>query len=135
MAMNNERGFTLISVLIALVLLSVGMIALSRTGATVVKAHSSAASRTTALAIARGHMEVLRSQDPRKLESESPVRVDDTGAVDTKGAYTRTVTVTGIEHNLVRVELVVEFPRSTRPVELITMAYVPPVSTSATSSS
>ncbi len=133
--MNNERGFTLISVLIALVLLSVGMMALSRTGATVVKAHAGAAARTTALAIARGHMEVLRSRDPRSLESESPVQVNETGAVDTQGAYTRTVTVTDLDHNLVRVELVVQFPRATQPVELITLAYVPPAATSAETTS
>lgn len=133
--MNGERGFTLISVLIALVLLSVGMTALSRTGATVVKAHTGAAARTTALSIARGHMETLRSRDPRTLQSEMAVKVNERGTVDIQGHYTRRVVVTKLDHNLVRVKLIVDFPRSTQPVELVTLAYVPPSGTAASASS
>lgn len=122
--MKNQSGFTLISVLIALVLISVGLMSVSRAGGEVLKAHAVAGSRTTAVAIARGHMELLRSQPPGTLESEASVYVNESGAPDPAGLYTRSVVVEEMRHNLIWIQVVVEFPRSNRPVELETFAFV-----------
>ena len=63
MAMNR-RGFTLISVMIAVVILAVGVLALSRTLTGAMQANTKAGLRTIALDIARQRMEFLRSQPP-----------------------------------------------------------------------
>jgi Tfp pilus assembly protein PilV len=123
--MKSQSGFSLISVLFALVLLAVGITALARSGAAVVEVHSNTALRTQAIAIARGHMELIRGSDPDELASETAITVDETGRPDVAGKFVRSVTVEDVEHNLVRVEVVVDYPRATQPVQLVTMAYVP----------
>ncbi|NIM49405.1 MAG: hypothetical protein GTN78_01955 [Gemmatimonadales bacterium] len=120
----KEAGFTLISVMIALILLAVGIMALSRAGGEVLAARSAAATRTTAVAIGRAYMETLRSRDPATLSSESAVKVNDTGAADPNGQYTRTVEVESTGENLVRVRVLIDAPRSQEPVELVTLVYV-----------
>lgn len=128
----NEKGFTIISVLIAILLLTVGVTALSKTGATVINAHNSTANRTIALSIGRGHMEVVRSRSPFVLASEPAVAVDEEGHIDTNGDFTREVTLTQVSRNLVEIVVVVSFPRGRLPVELVTLVYVPPAQLSAT---
>lgn len=123
----NTKGFTIISVLVAMVLLSIGVLALSRTTAKVLTVHSDAGARTNALAIARGYMEQVRASDARDLKSVAPVTVDDTGEPDAAGHYTRSLVVTEVEHNLVEVKVTVDFPRFTKPVELVTLAYQRPL--------
>ncbi len=122
--MRSESGFTLISVLIALVLLSIGLMSVSRASSGVLQAHTVAGSRTAAVAIARGHMELIRSQPPGTLESEAPVLVNESGLPDPSGAYTRSVIVEDVRDNLLSIRVVVLFPRSDRPVELHTFAFV-----------
>ncbi len=123
--MKSEGGFTLIAVLVAMVLLSVGVLSLTRTGSAVLVAQSKVASRTTALSIARARMEEIRSRDPGTLQSEPAVQVDEAGVQISGGKYTRSVVVTPENQNLVRVKVVVEFPRSSVPIELVTLAFVP----------
>lgn len=122
--MRNEAGFSMIAVLVAIVLLTVGVMSVSRASGEVFRAHTVAGTRTAAVAIARGHMEVVRSQDPTDLASQAAVRVNERGEVDPNGVYARSVTVEEVRHNLVRIRVVVEFPRSQRPVELETFAFV-----------
>ena len=126
--MTNESGFSLVSVLFALVLLAVGISALARSGAAVVEAHATTAARTQAVAIARGHMELIRGSDPDDLASETAIAVDEAGQPDVNGKFLRSVTVEDVEHNLVMVEVVVDYPRATEPVSLVTMAYIPATS-------
>ena len=128
----NQKGFTIISVLIAILLLTVGVTALAKTGSTVIEAHNSTANRTVALSIGRGHMEVVRSRSPFVLTSEPAVAVNEEGQIDTNGNFTREVTLTQVARNLVEIVVVVNFPRGHLPVELVTLVYIPPAQLSAT---
>ena len=121
---KRNDGFTIISVLVAIVLLSVGILAMSRTGTMAMAAQNAAGFRTTALAIARAHMERVRSRPAADVVSESPVQVDETGAVMTDGRFTRSVEVSTVRHNLKEIIVIVAFPKGTAPVELLTLAYV-----------
>lgn len=127
--MRKEAGFTLISVLIAMVLLSVGIMALARTGGEVIAARNTASIKVNAVAIARGHMERIRAQPPQDVEPESPIRVNGSGKVDGNGPYSRSVQVTMLDPTLMQVKVVVEYPRGRQPVELVTLIYVPPIPT------
>lgn len=122
--MRREDGFTIISVLVAIVMLSVGILALSRSGTQAMAAQTLAGSRTTALAIGRAYMEAVRSRPPAEVLSESAARVDRTGTADPNGAFTRSVVVNNVRHNLKEIRVIVEFPRSKVPIELVTLAYV-----------
>jgi type IV pilus assembly protein PilV len=121
---STRSGFSMVSILIAIVLLAMGVMALSRASAEVFRAHTTSGGRTQALAIARGHMELVRSQPPVDLASEGPVRVDESGVADPAGPYTRSVEVEDVRHNLKRIKVTVAFPRAEQPVEIVTFAFV-----------
>ncbi len=121
---KRNDGFTIISVLVAIVMLSVGILALSRSGTMAMVSQNTAGLRTTALAIARGHMERVRSRPANEVVSESPVQVDETGTVVAGGRFTRSVEVATVRHNLKQIKVIVVFPTGVAPVELITLAYV-----------
>ncbi len=122
--MRHEDGFTILSVLVAIVMLSIGILALSHSGTQAMAAQTLAGNRSTALAIGRTHMEAVRSRQPDQVLSESPIKVDATGTVSPGGVFTRSVVVTDVRHNLKEVWVIVEFPRSRVPVELVTLVYV-----------
>lgn len=122
--MRREDGFTIISVLVAIVMLSVGILALSRSGTQSMAAQTLAGNRSTALSIGRSYMEAVRSRPPDQVVSESAIAVDETGTASPNGAFTRSVFVTVVRHNLKEVRVIVAFPRSRVPVELVTLAYV-----------
>jgi type IV pilus assembly protein PilV len=123
---TNESGFSLVSVLIALTILSVGIMALTRTNFVVLRAQREAASRTTAVAVARAYLEELRGRDAATLASESPVSVDEKGKTDATGVYTRSVEVIDQRPtlSLKRVTVTVTGPRIGAPVRLVTNAFV-----------
>lgn len=124
---KREAGFTLVSVLIAMILLMVGIAALSRTGFETLRAHTAAATRTTALDIARTYMEDLRTRDPGTLQSEGAVVVDETGKVNSSGQYQRSVDVQVLAKNLKQVTVRVRARNLKTPVELVTMTFVPQI--------
>ena len=74
---RDTRGFTLVSVLVALLILTIGLLALARAQALLVSNQTNTANRSTALTIARGYTEVLRSQDPWSLASQPVTTVDE----------------------------------------------------------
>lgn len=121
---RNERGFSLISTLIAVVILAIGILALAKTSAAVVRAGAQAASRTEAVSVARAYMEEVRSRQPAALISEAAVACDREGVPNANGPYTRSVVVTDVASNLKSVRVVVTMPNSSVPVELITLAFV-----------
>lgn len=124
--LRDHAGFGLIEVVVAILLLAVGIMALSRTGSHALSSQTQSAARTTALDIARKHMEELRSRNPATIDSESPVPVDETGAISSKGKFIRWVAVEFVEDNLKSIKVLVRYPRSQTPIELVTLAYVPP---------
>ena len=123
MAMKSESGFSLISVLVAITMFSAGVLALSRTGAEVMRVQTQSSLRSTAVAIARAHMETLRAQDPKDILSESAIKVDGEGKPNNQGSFTRTVNVEDAGRNLKEIRVVVDFPRSGAPIELMTYAF------------
>ncbi len=71
--MRRKDGFMIISVLVAIVMLSIGILALSRSGTQAMAAQTLAGNRSTALAIGRAYMEAVRSRPPAEVLSESAV--------------------------------------------------------------
>ena len=78
--------------------------------------------RTTALDVARAHMEDVKSRDPLTLVAETAVQVNDQGQVDPNGVFTRELTVENAGRNLLEVTVIVTTPRST-PIRLVTWTY------------
>ncbi|MCU0636264.1 MAG: prepilin-type N-terminal cleavage/methylation domain-containing protein [Gemmatimonadaceae bacterium] len=120
-----RRGFTMISMLIALVLLTVGVLALAQANAATVKAGTRSANRGVALAIARGYLEEVRGRDPWGVTNEPATRVNGDGEPNSAGAYQRTLTTTVERTNLLRVRIDVSYPNPTGPVSMETYLYRP----------
>jgi type IV pilus assembly protein PilV len=122
--MKREAGFTLISILVAVVLLSMGVMAVAGTTGAVVAAHTSASTKTVALSIARGYLEEVRGREPADLTTEGAVQVDETGTPSGTGIFMRTMTVNDVARNLKEVRVTVDYPRARVPTELVTLAFV-----------
>lgn len=120
---RTEAGFTLISVMIALVMLTIGLMALAKVETSLVRTQRDTALRDVALSVARSYTEELRSRDPWSLTTEAPIQVDLQGQASPSGALTRSTTVVQDADNLVRITVEVAYPGQTQPVEIITMAY------------
>jgi Tfp pilus assembly protein PilV len=121
--MNTQRtGFTLISVLFALTLLSIGIMALARLQFTITRVAREESSRTTALQLAASYLEEVRARDPWSLANEGPHPVDSTGIVNAGGTFTRQLIVGSINPQLLRVRVAVT-PTQARPVTLETMIF------------
>lgn len=120
-----EKGFTLISVLLAVVMVSVGLIALARTQSGLLASQQNTENRDVATAIAASYMEDLRGRNPATLVSEPPLAVDAEGQPLPSGPFVRTTTVTPDNPNLLRVEVQVAYPRGTQPIALTTLIFAP----------
>lgn len=120
---RREGGFTLVSVMVALGILAIGLLALARAQAAIVQSQGNVANRTVALTIARDYAEVLRSRSPWTLASEAAITVDARGVASPSGAYSRSTTVTVLANNLLQVQVSVTYPRSGVPVDIITLIY------------
>ncbi len=123
MTQRDQRGFTLVSVLVALAILAIGLLALARAQAAIVASQGNVANRTTALTIARDYAEILRSRSPWTLVSEAAVAVDSRGQPAANGPYRRTTNVTVLANNLLQVQILVTYPRSAVPVDITTLIY------------
>ena len=121
--MRKESGFTMISVMMAVAMFGAMVLTMSKTGAAVVEAHRFSSLRGTAVAIARGHLEVIRSSDPADLVSQSAVWVDRYGQPDPGGIFSRSVTVGDEAQNLKSVRVTVDYPQSSVPIELMTLVF------------
>lgn len=117
-----RQGFTMISVLVAVTLLTIGLLALTRTQVAIVSTQANESWRTAGLAAARAYMEEVRARDPWGLTSEGAVTLDATGNVGA-GPLTRTLDVADQGGNLLRVRVRVASTRQTAPVELVTYIY------------
>ncbi len=123
MTPRRRDGFTLISVMMAVMLLTVGLLALGRTQTVLLGAQATAASRTSSLSVARSYMEEVRARDPWVLVSESETRISLDGRVDGSGPLRRALSVDEAQDNLLRVTVTVAGTRSDEPVELVTYVY------------
>lgn len=118
-----DAGYSLVSVVIALLLLSVGVISLSSVLTQSISMQTVMDTRTSALYVAQTHLEFLKSQDPISLASTSAVQVDASGTPDAGGVFSREVTVTDAGRNLIEIVVSVTSPRSNNPIQLVTWVY------------
>ena len=117
-----DAGFGLISVMVAIILLSIGVLSVSQVLTQSVTMQTIVAMRTTGLDIARSYMEEIKGRDPLTLASESAVRVNDRGEADSNGAFTRELTVSSVDLHLDEIVVVVTLPNS-KPIRLLTWIY------------
>ncbi|MGV3709601.1 MAG: prepilin-type N-terminal cleavage/methylation domain-containing protein [Gemmatimonas sp.] len=122
-AARARKGFTLVSMIVALVLLVVGVGALARSSGETLKFQNIAQNRTNAIAIGRAYVETVRTRDPWTIASESSVKVDADGRTSAAGLYSRSMDLVVERQNLVRLTIKVTYPRMTGPVELTTYLY------------
>ncbi len=115
------------SVLVALVMLSVLVVAVGASTITSVSMKTEAKTRATAGSIAAAYLEELKTRDPLTLVTEAPERVDETGQLDPAGSFERSVKVSsGPSPNTRLVEVVVSYPRgsiSRGTLKLVTIIY------------
>ena len=124
-ASTRESGFAMVGLLVAVLLLSVGVVSLMSSAVTAFSMQTDAATRTTALEIASSYMELVKSRDPVLIVSESGVAVDEDGIPVTGGDFVRSVTVDSGGKDLKRIVVTVDFPRAAKPMELVTLVYNP----------
>ena len=117
-----DAGFTLISVMVAIILLSIGITSVSQVLTQSVAMQTIVGMRTTGLDVARSYMEEVRGRDPLTLTSESEVRVNDRGEADSEGRFLRELTVQTVDLHLVEATVIVTLPR-TNPIRLVTWIY------------
>ncbi|WP_075071424.1 type IV pilus modification PilV family protein [Gemmatimonas phototrophica] len=122
-ARRARKGFTLISMMVAMVLLIVGVSALGTANASTITLQTLAQNRTNAIALARSYVEEVRTRDPWLVESEGAVRLNADGVASSTGAYVRTMTVRETRNNLVEIEVRLDYPRATQPVKLTTSLF------------
>jgi type IV pilus assembly protein PilV len=118
-----RRGFTVISMLVAVILLAVGLLSLARSSGQSVTLQMMSQNRTNAISIARSHLEHIRTRNPWVVQSEPAVAVDADGQTSAGGAYKRTVDVQVVRQNLLRIDVKVTYPRGAQPVILSTSLF------------
>jgi Tfp pilus assembly protein PilV len=122
MKRNGEAGFTLISVIMAVVILSIGILALGRSQAMLIRAQATSAQRDVALGIARNYIEEVRSRTAIPA-SEGSTAVDETGTATAGGKYRRSLTIADLGNNLYQATCNVIYPRGPSPVQIVTLIY------------
>ena len=122
-ATSARRGFTLVSMIVAIILLAVGLSSLASANASTIKLQTLAQNRTNAIAIGRAYLEQVRTRDPWMVQSEAPVRLGAEGTPDPGGPYVRTMTVTETRQNLVKIDVGIDYPRASSPVVLTTLLF------------
>ena len=121
-------GFGLISVLVAMVLLAVGVVALSSSSAFLMSMQTDTSIRSTATSIAIAYMEDTKRRPPRALTSEGPTRVDEIGLETDGGLFVRSLTVgeDPSAPDVVKATVEVRYPAGLGRigrVELVTLIY------------
>lgn len=109
--------------IVAIVLLTVGILALGDANVNTIRYQTMAQNRTNAVAIGRAYLEEVRSRNPWSLTSEAAVKVGVDGTAATDAFYTRKMDVTEVRGNLLQIVLTVDYPRAERPVILTTYQY------------
>ena len=117
-----DAGFSLISVMVAIILLSIGVVSVSQVLTQSVMMQTIVAMRTTGLDIARSYMEEVKGRDPLTIASEAAVAVNDRGVEDGNGSFTRELIVESVDLHLDQVVVIITLPRS-NPIRLVTWIY------------
>ncbi len=117
-----DAGMSLISVMVAIILLSIGVVSISQVLTRSVAMQTIVAMRTTGLDVARSYMEEVRGRDPLTITAEAEVRVNERGEVDSDGRFLRELTIQTVDLHLVEATVIVTLPRS-NPIRLVTWIY------------
>ncbi len=126
--MDSERGFGLVSTIVAMVLLGIAVTALSSSGMMALAAHTDSSVRSTATAIAASYLEEVKARRPQTLASESAIKVDADGMDNQSGNFIRSMEVAP-EPELPytkRVTVKVEYPNGLGrmgTIKLVTVIY------------
>jgi Tfp pilus assembly protein PilV len=118
----------MVSVLVAIVLLAIGVVAISASSAFMASLQTDASERARATAIAVTYMEQVKIREPAGIVSEDTVTVDETGATDADGAFLRTLSVIPEPSvtDALRATVEVWYPSGlgrTRTVRMVTVIY------------
>ena len=117
-----DAGMSLISVMVAIILLSIGVTSVSQVLTQSVAMQTIVAMRTTGLDVARSYMEEVRGRDPLTVTAEAEVRVNERGELDSEGRFLRELTIQTVDLHLVEAIVIVTLPRS-NPIRLVTWIY------------
>jgi len=117
-----DAGMSLISVMVAIILLSIGVTSVSQVLTQSVAMQTIVAMRTTGLDVARSYMEEVRGRDPLTVTAEAEVRVNDRGELDSNGRFLRELTIQTVDLHLVEATVIVTLPRS-NAIRLVTWIY------------
>lgn len=125
----SERGFSLITVMIAVVLVAVAVVALSGTTIYVLSMQTESTVRSTASGIAAAYMEDVKTRSVATLASEAETAVNSMGGAPVAGEtnFLRELIVEdGAAPKSKLVTIVVKYPRGRAQmgrVELVTIVY------------
>lgn len=124
---DGRGGFSILSVLIAVVLMGVGVAAVSSTSVYLLSLRTESTVRSTATGLAVTYMEEVKTRPTAGLASESAVNINQQGQTDPDGSFTREMVVgTGPVANSKLVEVTVTYPTGLGrrgEVELVTIVY------------
>lgn len=125
---TSDHGIGMVSVLVAIVLLAIGVVAMSASSAYMVSLQTDASERARATAIAVTYMEEVKMREPATLASEDTVAVNETGAAVGDGAFLRTLTVIPEPSvpDALRATVAVQYPSGfgrTGTVHMVTVIY------------
>ena len=121
--MRDERGFTVLELVIALMLLGVAIFSLAQTAMVATDAQTRSSFRTTAAALAKSYMEEVKTRNPATLADESGTLVNEWGDSDSLAVFTRSLDVDSIGANLTRIIVEVDYPKASAPVVMENIIY------------
>lgn len=119
----KRPGFALLSLMVAVVLLATGVMAIGAANTARLRSQTSSTARSAGLNVARTYLENVRGRDPWGLATEAAQQVDGTGTVRPNGEFTRVLTVSVLQANLLAIEVAVTGPRLSAPIRLVTNVY------------
>lgn len=123
----NNRGSSLVSVIVALTLLSIGISTLVRSSAYSISVRAGSSNRASAVYIADTYLEQLKVRFDSLIVSETSVLVDRRGDVDPSGVFLRSVDIDrSIATDLIKTIVTVEYPWTNgrrNSVEITTFIY------------
>ena len=116
---RSDAGFTLLSLSVAIMLLSVGLLSISQLLTQSASMQTQISLRKSALDVARSYLEEVKIRDALTLASEGEVRVNEVGEEALTGRFTRSLTVESVSTHMMLVRVTVTSPRAS-PVEIVT---------------
>ena len=123
----NEKGLSLVEVIIALLMVSLGMIALIHSSAYTLGVRAGSSNRATATYIADTYLEQLKIRADSLTAAELPTSVDSRGTADPSGYFARSLNIDrSIATDLIKATVTVEYPWASgrrRSVEITTFIY------------